>query len=104
MYAPSRGQSPHIEKVIDIIECEAQDMTKINVIWATDEINYDHSKTMEQLSNMPIDTKSPYAAHVLTKVGGLMKGGLEVTTNYKIAQARYDIIRKNCLWMSSNKD
>lgn len=92
--------SKNTHQILDIISCDPQDMTKINVIWETDEINYDYSKSMNQLSNMPIDTKSPYAAHVVTKVGGLMKGGLEVTTNYKVAKARYEILRKNCLWLS----
>lgn len=82
------------------IECEPQDMTKINVIWSTDQISYDNSKSMKQLSDMPIDTKSPYAAHVVTQVGGLMRGGLEVTTNYKISKARYEFYKQNCLWMS----
>lgn len=99
-HMPWLHSTPNVEKIVDIIECEPQDMTKINVIWATDEIIYDNSKSMNQLSNMPIDTKSPYAAHVVTKVGGLMKGGLEVTTNYKVAKARYDFLKKNCLWLS----
>jgi hypothetical protein len=82
------------------ITCDPQKMPEIKVVWATDKISYNHTKSMNQLSNQPIDTKSPYAAHVVTKVGGLMKGGLEVTTNYKISRARYSGIKQNCMWMS----
>lgn len=82
------------------VTCDPQDMTSINVVWATDKISYDHRHSMKQLSEKPIDTKSPYAAHIVTQVGGLMKGGLEVTTNYKISKARYPTLRQNCIWMS----
>lgn len=87
--------------VIPVVEmtCEAQPMPEINVVWSSDTISYDNSKTQDQLSKMPIDTKSPYSSHVVTKVGGLMQGGLEVTTNMNISKISNPLLKQNCLWL-----
>ena len=86
---------------VGLIDCEPQAMTKINVIWSTDKINYDHTKSMNQLSNFEIDTKSPYSKHAVTKVGGLMQGGLEVTTNVNVSQMKYQTLGVGCMWVNN---
>lgn len=86
---------------VALVECEPQKMTEINVIWSTDKISYDHTKSMNQLSKFEIDTKSPYSKHVVTKVGGLMKGGLEVTTNVNVSQMKYKLLGTGCMWVNN---
>jgi len=78
-------------------------MTEISVVWSSDTITYDSSKSQSQLSNMPIDTKSPYSSHVATKVGGLMRGGLEVTTDINISALNSPFYKQSCLWVRDIK-
>lgn len=92
--------NPAVTPVVDM-SCGPQAMTEIDVIWSSDTITYDNSKSQNQLSNMPIDTKSPYSSHVATKVGGLMQGGLEVTTNMNISKISNPILKQSCLWLKN---
>ena len=80
--------------------CESQTMAGVNVSWMTHDIKYNHTRTSGQLNNYDIDTKSPYARHVKTDVGGLMSGEIAVKSNFNFSLLRYPQRQETCIWFN----
>jgi len=89
----------NIEYVRAEVVCPPREAGKVNVVWGSDKITYDFSKTQSQMDRIKNDTISPYASHVKTHVGGLMKGGISVETSTKVASLTYQRSRETCQWV-----
>lgn len=78
--------------------CSAQGRPTVNVTAATKDVRYDFRRTKAQLSQMDIDTISPYAHNHNTFVGGLMSGQIEVQSSVNLAWSENGRTRKSCFW------
>jgi len=81
------------------VACKPQPAGKVNVIWGSDNIQYDFTKSQSQMDRMDNDTVNPYGNHAKTHVGGLMKGGISISSNIKTATLSYPRSRQTCQWI-----
>ena len=81
------------------VTCPAKPAGKINVIWGSDNIDYDFTKSQSQMDSMETDTKNPYDRHVKTHVGGLMKGGISIQSQVQVAALTYPRTNETCQWI-----
>lgn len=73
-------------------------MSGVSVGWNTEDIKFNHTRSSGQLNNYDIDTKSPYARHVKTDVGGLMSGEIAIKSNFNFSLLRYPSSKQTCIW------
>jgi hypothetical protein len=83
------------------VNCPAKPIGDINVVWGSEKIEYDFTKSQSQMDRMDIDTKSPYDRHTKTHVGGLMKGGISVESKIQVASLTYPRSRQTCQWIDN---
>lgn len=63
--------------------CNPDIVPKVSVKTDTDRIKWVFNKSQRELNNQEIDTVSPYGKSVITDVGGLMQGGIEMAETMK---------------------
>lgn len=83
----------------EAIECPAKPAGEVNIIWSSDAVQYDFTKSQAQMNAMDSDTINPYGRNVKTHVGGLMRGGIEMKTNIQVASLVYSQSRVTCQWI-----
>lgn len=83
------------------IECKRQPLPPVRVSPSKSMIQYDHSKSQNQLDRMEIDTVNPYGNSRKTHVGGLMSGEIRVEHQIGFVQERYDALGQACLHYDS---
>lgn len=81
------------------VTCPSREAGKVNVVWGSDKITYDFTKSQSQMDRIKNDTISPYASHIKTHVGGLMKGGISVESSTQVASLTYQRSRQTCQWV-----
>lgn len=82
-----------------VTTCPAKPAGKINIIWSSDAVKYDFSKSQTQMDNMKNDTENPYDRSIKTHVGGLMSGGIRIQTEINVATITYPRSRVSCQWV-----
>mgnify|MGYP000158395830 CR=1 FL=1 len=80
-------------------KCPPKPMGKVNIVWGSDNIRYDFTKSQSQMDRMQTDTVNPYGRDVKTHVGGLMRGGISVQSNTQVAILTFPRTRQACLWV-----
>lgn len=83
--------------------CRASDVPKIEILPSTHEIHYDYSKSQAELSQFHIDTKNPYGGNVITDVGGLMQGGIKVSSGLQMGTLTHQRKNEICMWYKNVK-
>ncbi len=83
------------------VTCEPKPMGAINIVWDSDNIQYDFTKSQSQMNRMEIDTENPYGRNVETHVGGLMKGGIAIQSRIQVAKVTYPRSRETCQWIDN---
>lgn len=83
------------------VTCKPQPMGTVNVIWSSDPIQYDFTKSQSQMDRIDNDTKNPYGRNVKTHVGGLMQGGISIKSKTQVATLTYPRSREICQWVGS---
>ena len=82
-------------------ECPPKPAGKVNIIWGSDNIQYDFTKSQAQMDRMDSDTENPYGRDVKTHVGGLMRGGVSIASRVQVATLTFPRTRKACQWVES---
>ena len=85
--------------VMAAVTCPSKPAGKINIVWGSDNIAYDFTKSQAQLDRVDVDTDSPYDRSVKTHVGGLMKGGISVNSQVQVMTLTYPRSRQICQWI-----
>lgn len=80
--------------------CKAQQAPQIKITASANTLKYDFTQTEDDLGKFKIDTKSPYAKHVITDVGGLMKGGIEMRQTMQVKNLTHSGLKQVCMWYS----
>lgn len=81
--------------------CRADRSPRIEVKTATDEVLWDFSKSEKDLNNFSIDTKNPYGKNVITDVGGLMQGGIDMKEGMQYGTITHTRLNHVCYWYNS---
>lgn len=81
------------------VTCPPKPAGKINIVWGSDNIAYDFTKSQAQLDRVDVDTDNPYDRSVKTHVGGLMKGGISVNSQVQVMTLTYPRSRQICQWI-----
>lgn len=84
-----------------ITDCPRKPAGKVNIVWGSDNIQYDFTKSQSQMDAMENDTVNPYGRHAKTHVGGLMKGGISVSSRVQVATMSYPRTRQVCQWIGN---
>ena len=79
--------------------CPAQKNARVDVRWQSKPINYDFSRSTDNLNHSEVDTVNPYGTHVSTDVGGLMSGSIKYESNIQVSSIRYPVGDISCLWI-----
>lgn len=78
--------------------CPNKSAPEIMISLSSNSIDYDFSKSKNQLRSFKIDTKSPYDQSAHTEVGGLMNGEISVNTNVSFGWASQGANQDTCFW------
>ena len=81
------------------VTCPAKPAGPVNIVWSSDNIEYDFTKTQSQMDGMENDTKSPYGRNARVHVGGLMKGGVGIQSQVQVATLNYPRTGEICQWI-----
>tara|TARA_Y100001934_G_scaffold18405_1_gene21516 strand:+ start:29 stop:733 length:705 start_codon:yes stop_codon:yes gene_type:complete len=79
-------------------DCPNKGAPSIAIKMSSTSIEYDFSKSQDQLQNFKIDTKSPYDNTAHTKVGGLMNGEISVNSQVSFGWAQNKRDGSSCYW------
>lgn len=77
--------------------CKTDQAPTIKVGAETKPIRYDFSKSEKDLNHFKVDTVSPYAKNVITDVGGLMQGGIELSQSIRLNTMTNYGTRETCV-------
>lgn len=78
--------------------CTSVQSPHIRVKTDTDNIQYDFSKSEKDLNHFSIDTVNPYGDSVITDVGGLMQGRINVSQRMKYGTLTNTRTSEICYW------
>lgn len=92
------GSSAH---AADANWCKADRVPRIDVKTATDQVTWDFTKSEKQLNSFTIDTKNPYGSSVITDVGGLMQGGIDMSEAMQYGTITHTGLKQVCYWYNS---
>ena len=81
--------------------CVPDKRPQINIRPETKDIDYDFSKSIAQINQKNIDTKSPYSDDVISRAGGLMSGGIRTKHRFKIATKTQRRRNLACAWFDT---
>ena len=85
--------------VLAEITCPAKPAGKVNIIWGSEPIQYDFSKSQSQMDRIDNDTVNPYDRDTKTHVGGLMQGGIAIKSQVQVATLTYPRSKQICQWL-----
>ena len=85
------------------IKCTAPNSPEVSVSTKESSVQYNNTRSQEDLTRMETDTVSPYARNVRTHVGGLMKGEVSVAQNIRFYHETYSTVRAGCLYIDTVK-
>lgn len=83
------------------VTCAAQPAGKVNLIWSSDAVKYDFTKSQAQMDAMETDTVNPYDRGIKTHVGGLMRGGISLKSQIQVATMTYPQSQVTCQWVDT---
>ena len=89
--------------LVGMTGCDSHDSPRIETITERAPIKYNNLLSSHQLENFKIDTVSPYAAHEHAKVGGLMGGKINISTDINIAWSTNKFLKRSCFWFDDIK-
>ncbi len=78
--------------------CKADRTPQIEVKTSTDQVTWDFSKSQKDLDRFSIDTDNPYGANMITHVGGLMSGGIELRETMSYRTITHNRMNQICYW------
>ena len=81
--------------------CKADKAPRIEVKTSTDQVTWDFTKSEKQLNSFKIDTKNPYGTDVITDVGGLMQGGVELKETMRFNTLTHQGLNQVCYWFDA---
>ncbi len=81
--------------------CKADTAPQIKISASANTLKYNFRLNEKQLGGFKIDTKSPYAKHVITDVGGLMQGGIEMRQSMRYKSLTNPRYKQTCMWYDS---
>lgn len=81
--------------------CKADAAPVISVKTSTDQVTWEYSRSEKELNHFSIDTVSPYGKDVITDVGGLMQGGIELTEAMRFKTLTHNGLKQICYWFES---
>ena len=81
--------------------CKPDRGPKIDVKTSTDQVNWDYSKSEKDLNRFKIDTVNPYGNNIITDVGGLMQGGIELAERMSFRNITNNRMGQVCYWFDT---
>jgi hypothetical protein len=78
--------------------CRADRAARIEIKTSTDQVLWDYNKSEKQLNSFDIDTVNPYGNNVITDVGGLMQGGIELKETMRFKTLTHNRLQQICYW------
>ena len=78
--------------------CKADKAARIQIKTSTDQVFWDYTKSEKQLNSFNIDTVNPYGKSVITDVGGLMQGGIELKETMRFKTLTHNRLNQICYW------
>lgn len=78
--------------------CKASRAPRVHIDTSTDQISWDFTKSEKQLNKFEIDTVNPYGSNVITDVGGLMQGGIELKESMRLSTLTHKGLNQICYW------
>ncbi|MEM9469679.1 MAG: hypothetical protein AAF988_05910 [Pseudomonadota bacterium] len=81
------------------VECRAKVPPKVRIKPTKAKIQYDFTKSKEDLKNFDIDTVSPYGPGHETHVGGLMRGEIQMKKETSFLQETYAHLGYGCFYV-----
>ncbi|MEM6811180.1 MAG: hypothetical protein AAF549_01810 [Pseudomonadota bacterium] len=84
-----------------VVTCQPKTPTRVNVRPSNSRIQYDFTRSKEELNNVDVDTVSPYGPQHKTEVSGLMSGSIQVKHEIKFLQERYERAEQGCVYIKS---
>lgn len=78
--------------------CRPSQAPNIQIKTSTDNIHYDFSKSEKDLNHFQIDTVNPYGNSVITDVGGLMQGGIQLAQTMRYGTLTNTKTQEICYW------
>lgn len=82
-----------------ITTCPAKSAGKVNIIWSSDAVKYNFTRSQSQMDSMETDTKNPYDRSIKTHVGGMMKGGISLKSSVLVSTMTYPRSKVTCQWV-----
>ena len=86
-------------QVAAAVTCPPREAGDVNVVWSSDNIKYDFTRSQFQMDTMENDTQSPYGGNAEVHVGGLMKGGVSLQSQIQVATLTFPRTREVCQWI-----
>lgn len=83
------------------IECHVKTPPQINVKPITNNVQYDFTKTKEQLNTFDVDTISPYGPQHKTYVSGLMSGSIQTLSQVEFMHEKYEHVDRGCVYLKA---
>lgn len=83
------------------VTCPSKPAGTVRIIWGSESIQYDFTKSQAQMNRMQNDTTSPYGRDVETHVGGLMRGGVSIKSQVQVSTLTYPRSRQVCQWIDN---
>jgi hypothetical protein len=90
---------PQLIKAESADYCLVPPRPKVEVTVSEKPVEFNLDKSKKELSELKIDTKSPYPAHYHTEVGGVMNGEFIVDHKVSFKKQIDDKTGKGCLWL-----
>lgn len=81
--------------------CRPDAAPKVSVKSDTDKITWDFSKPQAALNKLEIDTVNPYGQNVITDVGGLMQGGIQMSETMKFGSLTNPNTNEVCMFYNA---
>lgn len=78
--------------------CPTPPPPHVSVVLDEKPIRYNYKHSSDQLSQMPIDTVSPYGDAHITGVGGLFSGGVSIHSGYQMTTQ--GVANRVCTWIT----
>lgn len=81
--------------------CKADNAPRIEIKTSTDQVSWDFTQSEKQLNRFKIDTVNPYGKEVITDVGGLMQGGIELKESMRFKTLTHNGLNQICYWFDT---
>jgi hypothetical protein len=81
--------------------CTPKAPPKIDIKTHTTDVEWVFNKSEKDLNAFPVDTKNPYGTQVMTDVGGLMKGGIQMQQTMRFGSFVHRGLGQSCHFYDS---